>query len=218
MRLNLLLTRNKTIVPFDYQSCQVGALHKWLGENDLHDSMSLYSFSWLNNGKKNQNGLDFPNGAIWSINFHDVHMVKAMIAGVHADNKFSFGMNVLEISIQNNPNFGTEHIFNVGSPIFIKQTIDKQQKFYFFNDPESTRLLTDTLKSKLRKAGLNADGVKVEFLDNYPDAKTKMCTYKGIKNIASVCPIKITGSPEQIAFAWDVGVGNSTGIGFGSLI
>ena len=29
------------------------------------------------------------------------------------------------------------------------------------------------------------------------------------------CDLK--GSPEQIAFAWDVGVGNSTGIGFGAL-
>jgi CRISPR/Cas system endoribonuclease Cas6 (RAMP superfamily) len=27
----------------------------------------------------------------------------------------------------------------------------------------------------------------------------------------------IKGTPEQLAFAWNVGLGNSTGIGFGAL-
>ena len=39
----------------------------------------------------------------------------------------------------------------------------------------------------------------------------------GIKNKASICPVIVKGTSEQIAFAWNVGVGNSTGIGFGAL-
>ena len=44
-----------------------------------------------------------------------------------------------------------------------------------------------------------------------------MVTYNGIKNRASLVPIVIEGTTEQITFAWSVGLGNSTGIGFGAL-
>jgi CRISPR/Cas system endoribonuclease Cas6 (RAMP superfamily) len=47
MRLHLSLTPNTEPVPFNYQHQLTGALHKWLGENELHDKISLYSFSWL---------------------------------------------------------------------------------------------------------------------------------------------------------------------------
>ena len=34
MRIHLISTENKEIVPFDYQQKLVGTLHKWLGENN----------------------------------------------------------------------------------------------------------------------------------------------------------------------------------------
>lgn len=48
MRLNLRLTPNEEPVPFDHVHNLTGAIHKWLGKNDLHDKISLYSFGWLN--------------------------------------------------------------------------------------------------------------------------------------------------------------------------
>lgn len=44
-----------------------------------------------------------------------------------------------------------------------------------------------------------------------------MVTYRGIGNRANMCPVIIDGRPETKAFAWEVGIGNSTGIGFGSI-
>lgn len=53
MRLHLTTTSNTEIIPFEYQQKLVGVLHKWLGDaNKEHGSLSLYSFSWLQNGKK----------------------------------------------------------------------------------------------------------------------------------------------------------------------
>ena len=47
MRLHIITTSNTTIVPFNYQQKLIGTVHNWLGKNELHDKISLYSFSWL---------------------------------------------------------------------------------------------------------------------------------------------------------------------------
>jgi len=59
--------------------------------------------------------------------------------------------------------------------------------------------------------------LNVYFDIDYTSAYTKGTMFKGIFTKGSVCPIIVEGSSEQIAFLWDVGIGNSTGIGFGSL-
>jgi hypothetical protein len=51
MRLHFHLSPNARPVTFDYQHYLNGAFHKWLGANDLHDSMSLHSLSWLYEGR-----------------------------------------------------------------------------------------------------------------------------------------------------------------------
>jgi len=60
--------------------------------------------------------------------------------------------------------------------------------------------------------------VKVSFDKNYLNPKTKLVNIKNIKNRANFCPIIIEGDPEAIKFAWNVGVGHSTGSCFGALL
>lgn len=218
MRIYLKLSKNKGTVPFDYQSKLVGRLHKWLGENDEHGALSLYSFSWLSNARKVEKGFNFPQGSTWHINSHDETLLKTLVKGIRDDNEVMYNMYVQEVIIEDNPYFEVEQKFMVASPVFIKKTIGKEKKYYYFNDAESTDLLTNTLKNKLKKAGLDSENVSVQFDTSYPNARIKLMNYKGVENKGSICPIIIKGSPEQIAFAWNVGVGNSTGIGFGSLV
>ena len=52
MRIHLSTSANNELVPFNYQQKLIGVLHRWLGTNELHDKISLYSFSWLKGGKK----------------------------------------------------------------------------------------------------------------------------------------------------------------------
>lgn len=52
MRIHISTTKNTSLVPFDYQQKLVGTIHKWIGDNSVHDRISLYSFSWLKGGKK----------------------------------------------------------------------------------------------------------------------------------------------------------------------
>ena len=87
-----------------------------------------------------------------------------------------------------------------------------------YTNEESDTLMTETLKSKMKLFGLEDETLKIAFDKSYSKAKTKLITYNRINSKASLCPLIIKGKPKTKAFAWDVGIGNSTGIGFGSLI
>ena len=217
MRIHLKLSNNKTTLPFNYQPYLVGAFHKWLGKNAEHGELSLYSFSWLSNGKIQKNGFEFPDGTNWFISAHDETLIKKIIIGIQNDPEIKFGLTVKEILLNETPNFTNAERFKVASPVFIKRNTSEGIKFYFYNDADSPKLLTETLKHKLEKAGIENSNVEVTFDKLYPNPTTKKSNYNGIDNKGSVCPIIITGSQEQITFAWNVGVGNSTGIGFGAL-
>ncbi|MDJ1496936.1 CRISPR-associated endoribonuclease Cas6 [Cytophagaceae bacterium DM2B3-1] len=214
MRLHLSLSKNTEPVPFNYQPYLVGCLHKWIGENDVHDQVSLYSFSWLKNSRTKAKGLDFPQGGNWFISSYDTNLLKSIVTGIQQSPDINFGLKVKAITIQEDPDFRGATFFKVASPIFIK----RNSKFYFYSDIEADNLLTETLQTKLKKANLPTEGIKVSFDKNYANPAIKAITYNGILNKASLCPIIVEGTPEQVAFAWNVGIGNSTGIGFGALI
>ncbi len=218
MRLHLKTTKALELVPFNYQNILTGVLHKWIGKNIEHnDRLSLYSFSWLNGGKYMKQGLSFGQGAYFFISVHDQLLLKRIVKGVRECPDIAFGLIVNELIIQEDPRFDREHKFIAASPIFIKRRIDGHEKHYEYKDEGSSVLLTETLKNKLRKANMDDTGISVQFDMNYNNPKTKVVYYNKIGNKANICPVVIKGSPEQIAFAWNVGVGNSTGIGFGSL-
>ncbi len=218
MRIYLKLSKNEAIVPYNYQINLVGALHKWLGENEEHGHLSMYSFSWLRGGASMKKGLNFPRGADWFISAYDQGFIKKAVKGIMEDPVIAFGMNVTGVEIVCPPAFNPIHRFMLASPVFIKRTIGERQKHYVFNEPEADALMTETLKNKMRVAGLNDDGLEIRFDRRYSAAKTTVCAYKNIKNRANYCPVIIQGNGEQLAFAWEVGVGNSTGIGFGALM
>jgi len=217
MRLHLKTTFSKAIIPFNYQPFLTGTLHKWLGDNPFHDGLSMYSFSWLYGGETTKKGLFFPNGASLFISGYQKEFIKELVFGIQKSPEIAFGLKVNEIIIQEDPLFGYEQIFHPASPVFIKRRIDENDYHYTYKDERANELLTETLQNKLRKAGIPDKDVNVEFNTDYRNRKVKIIYYNKIGNKVSLSAVKITGTPEQLAFAWNVGVGNSTGIGFGAL-
>ena len=217
MRIYLRITNNKEPVPFNYQQYLTGAFHKWLGKNKQHDKLSLYSFSFLQGGKSDNGCLSFNNGSVWFISSWNIDLIKKLINGIKADPTIAFGMEAFEIILEEDPDLSKKEVFEVGSPVFVKRTIENKEKHYIFDDPETEILLTETLRNKLKTAQMEDETLKVSFVTDYLSAKTKLYDYNGIKNRANLCPVRIIGKPETKAFAWNVGIGNSTGIGFGSL-
>lgn len=219
MRIHLQTTPNKDVVPYDYQQKLIGSLHKWLGENDLHDRISLYSFSWLQNGMMVKDGYTFREGARWFISFYEDEYLMKIIRTILSDPDMFAGLRVTDISIQNTPDFSRQEYFKLASPVFIKRRIEgRGNQFYTFEDEECGRFLVETLKHKMEIAGLPDDEtLAIRFDSDYPKKKVKKVCIHGIDNKCNMCPVFINGKPATKAFAWSVGLGNMTGSGFGSL-
>lgn len=219
MKLILSLSRNESTVPFDYQQRLTGVIHRWLGVNELHDKISLYSFSFLLGGTITKNGFDFKNGAKWAISFFEDKYTKQLIASILESPEVICGMYVQDIVIAETSYRENEGLFLLNSPICIKRTDSNRKiKFYTFEDSESGNLMRETLLHKMQEAGLEKDdSLSIEFDLTYAKRKTKLITIHGIKNKCSMCPVFIKGKPETISFALSVGIGNLTGSGFGSI-
>ena len=213
-----MTAESEDIIPFNYQPILTGALHRWLGQNDLHDGLSLYSFSWLRGGRAISRGLSFPNGAHFFISAYDSRFLEKIIQNIKESPYIVNGLSVREVIVQKNPEFtNIENTLLFASPILVKRNVNGKDLHFSFDDDQSGEYLTETLKRKLRLAGLSDDSVFVEFDRSYHSPRTKVIYYNQVGNKVNLCPVKIKGSPEQVTFAWNVGIGNSTGIGFGAV-
>lgn len=218
MRLHIKTSPSTSVVPFDHLPAIVGAVHKWLGENNnLHGKLSLYSFSWLKGGRRKENGLEFKNGASFFISFFDDEYARKTIKTILEEPYINWGMSVVEILIEEIPAEINGECFFAASPILIKRQVDGKVKHLIYSDMEANSCLEETLRHKMEVAGLEDDTLKIGFDTDYAKATTKLVRYKGIANRANLCPIKIIAKPETKVFAWLVGLGNSTGIGFGAI-
>lgn len=221
MRIHLKISSDGSIVPFDHQHKLTGTIHKWLGEMNIeHGNISLYSFSMLTNGQKNVlgKGLVFKKDTSFFISAHDPEIIKSVIGAIQNDPSMFDGLKVQEIIIQENPDLSDKEYFLVASPVFIKRKVENDRvKHFTYNEKETASFMAETLRSKMKKAGLVDDTLEIAFDDNYAKAKSKVLHYNGIKNKANICPVVIKGKPETKVFAWNVGLGNSTGIGFGAI-
>ena len=124
MRITLNISSNTEPVPFDYQQKLVGTIHKWIGENDIHDKLSLYSFSWLKGGTKAGNALTFPKGTSFFISFHDSDVMRRIILSIRNFPEMFCGMYVMDIIIENDPDLSSRTEFYCGSPVFIKRKLE----------------------------------------------------------------------------------------------
>ena len=219
MRIYLQLSKNKEIVPFNYQQTLVGAFHKWLGENELHDDISLYSLSWLSKGIPMKEGLNFPKGAEFFISSPLVELHKKAVSGIFNNADIRWGMKVQEVRMVPTPDFGERFRFLAQSPILIKRKKedDKHHQFYYPNNTESDTFMTQTLQQKLQKAGYDSN-VSVAFDKEYQNPIIKKVRYRDIDIKGTICPVIVEGDARAVQFAWEVGIGNSTGIGFGALV
>lgn len=216
MRIYLHLTPNTQTVPFNYQQSLVGAFHKWLGPNELHDDVSLYSMSWLSHGEHRKEGLDFPRGSTFYISAPNPDFLSAMVQGVFKGHQIRWGMEVQEVTIQRTPDFGKKQRFLAQSPILIKRKLEEKYQYFYPSDVKANEYMTETLRTKLDKMGLS-NNVSVAFDPTYQNVRVKKITYRDLDIKASLCPVIVEGDPRAVQFAWEVGVGNSTGIGFGAL-
>lgn len=221
MRLQVQLTPTIQSVPYDHLHQLTGALHKWLGQNDIHDGLSLYSFGWLRGGESRNGSLRFPKGATWNISFFDDEKARQLLKGMLSQPELGFGMRIFEIREVAPPSFQSHHYFLTdGSSIVIRQKrADGSRAYLLWDDPATDQALTQSFQRKLTAAGFSgADlGVTASFDRTYQNARTRKIAIKGTNHRGSECPVIVEGTPDALYFAWTVGLGELTGSGFGAL-
>lgn len=220
MRIYLKLSRNKELIPFNNQHLLTAALHRWLGkDNEMHDKQSLYCFSWLQHVTTGAKGISLTGDSYFFISSCDDEFVKKVIRGIMKDPYAFCGSSVVDIQLKDAPDFENSQRFMLSSPILLKQKVEgeRKTKYLTYDEADFEEVLTINLKNKMLLANINSDGVDVKLDMTFEKKHTKLIDYKGILNKVNMCPVIISGTPEQIAFAWSVGLGYSTGIGFGSL-
>lgn len=219
MRLKLKLSKNKEPIPFSYQHKLVGTIHKWLGDNTEHGKTSTFSFSQLQQGEITPKGFNFPNGSTFYFSSTSKSLLISVYQGIKKDPNLFNGLTVIEINILENPKFKSKERFILLSPLFFKQKEEgsKNPRHYTFEHNKINDLITESVKRRLEHNGIIDNSLKIYFDQSYSNKKTKVVTYRGISNKASVCPIIVEGKQESMNFLWNNGVGHSTGIGFGCL-
>lgn len=220
MRLHLKLSPNTEPVPFDHLHRLTGTLHKWLGENDAHDGLSLYSFGWLGGAKPVGKGLQFPGGAEWSVSFLSDELSDRLRGGIRQDPALFAGMRVYEIRELITPGFGPAAQFQVDGAVLTRQNRDDGGRDHLtFRDEAADETLTRTLRTRLDAAGLADDArqTAARFDRSYDKARTKLVTLKGTRYRTSECPVIVEGTPAAVRAAWLLGVGELTGMGLGAL-
>lgn len=217
MRVYLKIYSGNAIIPYNHQHLLVGTIHKWLGWNNLHGNVALFSFSRLEKGESLKSGLKFGQYCSMFISAYDDEIIKKLISGIQENPVLFDGLAVREISIQENPDLSQQNNFQVASPILIKRREGDKNRHFLFYEDEANDWLKETMLTKMKIVGIDDPTFDICFNKNYSNSKVSLIDYKGIKNKVNWCPIIMNGKPETKAFIWNVGVGNSTGIGFGAI-
>jgi len=182
-----------------------------------HGRLSLYSFSRLEGAIKQEDGLQFEYGGKFFFSSHDPGLVKRLLSGVQSSPDMFLTLRVVEIILQEDPDLSQQSTFFPASPIFIKRRIDGNIKHILYNEEEAGDYLEETTRNKMQDIGLEDDALQIRFEQTCHWAGTKKINYKGINNKANWCSVSIHAKPETKRFIWNVGLGNSTGIGFGAI-
>lgn len=219
MRIQIVFQSDGTTVPYSHQHLLTGTIHKWLGQNSLHGHMALHSFSRLEGAQAGKDGLRFDKKGSFFFSAHHPAIATQLISGIMRDRNMFCGLSVDEVGLQQDPDFSgiNNFCFRVASPILVKRPVDKKTVHFLYSDPQTDLLLKETLLHKMKLAGIDDDSLTVEFNRTQTDASTKLVDYDGIKNKANWCSVRIAAKPETLLFVWNVGLGNSTGIGFGAV-
>jgi len=221
MKIRVYFSASKEPFTFNYPHQLCGVFHHWLGHNDLHNKISLYSLGWLKGRTKvTDQALNFPDGAVWDIGIHSSSVSEEMIRGLLLKDFLFHGMQIRKVERLKPPLFKEgKHRFLAGSPILLRKLEDDgSRKHIIYNDPKSDGILNRVIHKKAEEAGFTpGKELDLRFDSTYRNPKTKLVDIKGIKNRASVCPVIAEGPVEALEFLWTVGAGELTGVGFGSL-
>ena len=222
MRLKIKLTQNTTPVPIISQHLLNGYVHKCLGANNIyHDGPSDYCVSGLQGGKLNivEQTLSFEHGGYFTVSCLDSVFIGKILMGVLNNTDFGYGMVFAGIDHINESFYNGWNHFATLSPFLIKKYTDKNEyKFATLKDVDFSTFVKNYLVTKLSKINNQLDLTDFDVsIPEHVDHKIKKIMVKNVINHANQCHISIHSNDVVAELLYNIGIGQSTGSGFGTI-
>lgn len=219
MRLKIVFKGDNVVIPSNTQHLVNSYIHKCLGRNnEYHDAKSNYSVSTLQNGILDvDNHTITVDGEVYIVvSSLDSEFNNKLIVGALSNNTFYPGITLhsfmpIEEKFHNGWNY-----FRTLTPMLIKGqgrgeyiTISNTEK------EEFTAIVKNHLLRKLSKVDSTLD------LSNF-DIRIIWCYertvwVKNVRNQANLCQIDIHTNKRVAETLYNLGIGQSTGSGFGTI-
>jgi CRISPR-associated endoribonuclease Cas6 len=221
MRLKLLLSGTESELPINNQHIVNSFIHRSIGkDNEYHNTKNDYSISSLQGGKwiKDTGNITFKDGGYITISSLNQEFLDKIIPGLlttpfYDDIKVS-GLELIGENFVNGWNY-----FVTLSPFIIKKYSSKKE--YGFNtmhDDNFEQTVKQYLINKISKINPKLDlsdfDVKIPQHDKH---KTVKVIVKNVKNIGNSCHINIHTNKKVAELLYNIGIGQSTGCGFGTI-
>jgi len=221
MRIKILLSGTNNQLPINNQDIVNSFIHRALGkDNKYHNQKNDYSISSLQGGKwiPGTNNISFVNGGYITISSLNKEFLDDILLGLYKtpfyqDIKVS-GLEFIEEQFYS----GWNH-FATLSPFIIKEQQDNRKySFLTLNDVNFESKVKDYLLLKLSKINPKLDFSEFDVkIENNPNHKVKKVLVKNVINRANQCQVSIKCKREVAELIYNIGLGQSTGSGFGTI-
>jgi len=222
MRIKISFTKNTTPVPVNTQILLNSYVHNCLGRDNIyHDKKSDYSISSLQGGTLNieEQTLSYENGSFIVISSLDAEFINKLLIGVITNPKFTHGMEFNGVDHINEVFINGWNHFVTLSPFLIKD-YSKKKKYNFLTLKDinfKTKVKTYLInKLSAINSKLDLSDFDIDITEN-KNHRVRKIMVKNVINHANQCHISIHTNKKVAELLYNIGLGQSTGSGFGTI-
>lgn len=221
MILKIYFEENGMVIPFQHQDVLNGVFYKTLlkGNKEFHDNFSDYAVSSIQNCHRVDNGLmpyagEKPYIQVATKNEHlIVELLTSLAVQIDSKAKLFFGRAITNYDIADFAVSPYEYdIIHTISPVLI---IENGQRYTFQNTDKWEEMMNEHCRQKLEHAGITDKTFRI--VCDKSKVKTKSILVSTAYNKCTNFVGKVYGKPKTRETLYNLGIGGSTGSGFGSV-
>lgn len=221
MRIKVNLSATENELPVHNQHIINSFIHRVLGkDNKYHDAKNNYSVSSLQGGTliKDTENISFKDGGYITISSLETEFINSILVGLYTK-PFYNDMKVTGIEFIDEQLYDGWNHFVTLSPFIIKEYVDKHTYSFLTIDKSGFQTkVKEYLIKKISKIDANLDlsNFDIEIKENI-NHKVKKVMVKNVINRANQCHISILTNKKVASLLYNIGLGQSTGSGFGTI-
>lgn len=218
MRIKVKLTGTDKIVTMNNRHIVNSFFHRIIGDkNEYHDTVSDYCISDLRGSCKrvSKREISFKDGGYVAMSFHNMEIAEKVMMGLAKNKNFYKDIEVCGIEYVPDENYNYKwNYFRTLTPILLKV----KGKMKNVNDVDFVEELNKSTKNKIKSINpdLNVDNFEIR-VKKHENHKEKIIFVRDIMNFPTQCHLDIKCDKEVAKLLYNVGIGKSTGSGFGMI-